>query len=79
MDVKTKTLRMAQVYAAIDEARTILGSIEQQASKFASGENVRMVDVVKQALQLKDARERILISFIEAGLDDELKANDACN
>ena len=79
MDVKTKTLRMAQVYAAIDEARAILGAIEEQASKFASGEEVRVVDVVKQVLQLKDAREQILISFIEAGLDDEFKANGACN
>lgn len=73
MNVKTKTICMAKVYSAIDEARAILNLIEEQASKFASGEDVRMMDVVKHALQMKDAREQILISFIEAGLDGETK------
>nr|DAZ55872.1 MAG TPA: hypothetical protein [Caudoviricetes sp.]DAZ83265.1 MAG TPA: hypothetical protein [Caudoviricetes sp.] len=73
MNVKTKTICMAKVYSAIDEARTILNALEEKASKFASGEDVRMMDVVDQSLKMKEAREQILISFIEAGLDGDFK------
>lgn len=70
MDIKNKTLKLAQTYTAINSARSILDVLEEQASKYASGESVDLAEFVKRCLSLKQAQERILTSFIESALDD---------
>lgn len=70
MDIKNKTLKLAQTYMAINSVRSILDVLEEQASKYASGESVDLAEFVKRCLSLKQAQERILTSFIESALDD---------
>ena len=70
MDIKNKTLKLAQTYTAINSVRSILDVLEEEASKYASGESVDLAEFVKRCLSLKQAQERILTSFIESALDD---------
>ena len=69
MDVKNKTIKLAKAYEGIANARSILDSLEDLISRFASGKSIPMVDAVNQCLRLKKEQERILINLVESGLN----------
>ena len=66
MDVKIKTVRLAEVFCSIDKARSILNGIEKQARECAAGGSCDLKGLVGLCLKLKEEREHILVSFIES-------------
>lgn len=66
MDVKTKTMKLADVFCSIDKARSILNAIEKQATACAAGGACDLKSLVGLCIKLKEERERILVSFIES-------------
>ncbi|WP_165649453.1 hypothetical protein [Sutterella wadsworthensis] len=66
MDVKNKTIKIAEVFCSIDKARSILNAIEKQAEAYAAGGSCDLQGLVDLCLKLKEERERILVSFIES-------------
>jgi hypothetical protein len=71
MDIKSKTLKLAQTYTAINNARSILDGLEEQTSNYASGDSFDLALFAKRSLSLKKAQEVILTSFIESVLDEK--------